>query len=209
MIGAPQRGACGSTNPAVAFECRMPKSAHCEISRLPVSIFPNARVRDMNIDSVSRLEDLLSEPTPAVIETLARVSGDILILGVAGKMGLTLARMARRAADACGSKRRVIGVARFSEPAHETQLRAHEVETIRCDLLDETAVERLPDCPNVIFMAGMKFGSTTSEPLTWAMNSYLPALVARKFARSQIVAFSTGNIYGLVPVRANSCSWPT
>jgi nucleoside-diphosphate-sugar epimerase len=94
----------------------------------------------------------------------------------------------------------VIGVARFSTAAHEANLQRHGIETIRCDLLDEAAVEKLPDAPNVIFMAGMKFGASSSEPLTWAMNAYVPALVARKFSRSRIVAFSTGNVYGLAPM---------
>ena len=145
------------------------------------------------------LDDRLSEPTAEVIETLRRVAGDIILLGVAGKMGPTLARMARRASDAAGQRRRVIGVARFSGGG-EAWLNAHGVETVRCDLLDPAAVEQLPDAPNVIFMAGRKFGSTGDEASTWAMNAYLPAIVCRKFRRSRIVAFSTGNVYGLTPV---------
>jgi nucleoside-diphosphate-sugar epimerase len=152
------------------------------------------------VESVERLEELLSEPTEAVSETLARIDGDVLVLGVAGKMGPTLSRMARRASDARGTKRRVIGVARFSNAAHEAALQRQGIETIRADLLDETAIARLPDVPNVIFMAGMKFGATGNEPLTWAMNAHVPALVARRFSRSRVVAFSTGNVYGLAPV---------
>jgi len=146
-----------------------------------------------------QLEDLLSQPSPEVIASLGQLPGDILILGVAGKMGPTLARMARRASEAAGVTRRVIGVARFSGGG-EAELRSHGIETIRCDLLDEQAVAGLPDVPNVVFMAGMKFGTTGNEALTWAMNTYLPALVCRKFAHSRIVAFSTGNVYGLSPV---------
>jgi nucleoside-diphosphate-sugar epimerase len=151
------------------------------------------------IRDVEHLEDLLSEPSAAAIEAMRRVDGDILILGVAGKMGPTLARMARRALDAAGASGRVIGVARFSSPGLQTAIERHGVETIRCDLLDEDALERLPDAANVIFMAGRKFGSTGDEPLTWAMNTYLPALVSRRYRRSRIVAFSTGNVYGLTP----------
>lgn len=153
------------------------------------------------LESVEQLEELLSRPTPAVLDTFRDVPGDVLVLGVAGKMGPTLARMARRAADATGGQRRVLGVARFSNPDEEARLRAHGIETLRADLLDAAAVERLPDAPNVVFMAGMKFGSTGNESATWAMNSYLPGVVARRFRASRIVAFSTGNIYGLAPVK--------
>jgi nucleoside-diphosphate-sugar epimerase len=151
------------------------------------------------IRNVNHLEELLSEPSAAAVDAMRRVDGDILILGVAGKMGPTLARMARRAADAAGASRRVIGVSRFSSPAQQAVLEQHGVETIRCDLLDERSLEQLPDAPNVIFMAGRKFGSTGDEPLTWAMNAYLPARVCRRYPRSRIVAFSTGNVYGLTP----------
>jgi nucleoside-diphosphate-sugar epimerase len=96
----------------------------------------------------------------------------------------------------------VIGVARFSDAAQETALQAHGIETVRADLLDESALNRLPDAPNVIFMAGRKFGSTGGEALTWAMNVHLPTLVCRRYSTSRIVAFSTGNVYGLSPVRA-------
>jgi nucleoside-diphosphate-sugar epimerase len=148
----------------------------------------------------SQLDDLLSAPSPAAIETMRQLEGDLIVLGVAGKMGPTLARMARRASDAAGVTRRVIGVSRFSEAAHEQALHEHGVETIRCDLLDEAAVSRLPDAPLVVYMAGRKFGSTGVESLTWAMNTWLPAVVCRRYADSRIAAFSTGNVYGLSPV---------
>ena len=153
-----------------------------------------------SIASVEELDRLLSEPTPGVIETMRRMDGDLILLGVAGKMGPTLARMAKRASDAAGKPRRIIGVSRFSSPEHERELQQHGIETIRCDLLDETALGQLPDVPNVLYLAGMKFGSTGQESLTWAMNTYLPALVCKKYRHSKIVAFSTGNVYGLVPV---------
>ncbi len=153
-----------------------------------------------SIGSVEELEDVLSRPTDAVVQTLGRLQGDIIVLGVAGKMGPTLARMARRASETAGVRRRVIGVARFTDARHQTELQAHGIETLRCDLLDEAAVAALPDAPNIVYMAGMKFGSSGQEALTWAMNCHLPALVCKKYSRSKIVAFSTGNIYGLVPV---------
>ena len=131
---------------------------------------------------------------------LSRVEGDILILGAAGKMGPTLARMARRAADAARLKRRVIAVSRFGSGGARERLEQWGVQTIAADLLDEAQLAALPDAPNVIYMAGMKFGATGQEPLTWAMNTLLPALVAKRYAQSRIVAFSTGNVYGLSPV---------
>src|SRR2546421_2177022 len=146
------------------------------------------------------LDDLLSKPTPGAIETMRRLRGDVIILGVAGKMGPSLAAMVKRASDAAGSKRRVIGVSRFGSAGAEEALQKHGIQTIRADLLDEAQLDRLPDAPNVIYMAGMKFGSTGQEGLTWAMNAYLPGMVCQRFKTSRIVAFSTGNIYGLVPV---------
>ncbi len=150
------------------------------------------------IRDLDHLVDLLSEPTPAAIEAV-RGGGDIVILGVAGKMGPTLARMARRAIDAAGVDGRVIGVSRFSSPVQRRALEASGIATVRCDLLDGPAVASLPDAPNVVFMAGRKFGSTGDEALTWALNTHLPSLVCRRYRGSRIVAFSTGNVYGLTP----------
>ncbi len=152
------------------------------------------------IENLDHLEDLLSEPTPHAVETLSHLDGDLILLGVAGKMGPTLARMARRASDAAGSHRRILGVARFSDPSVEHKLQVHGIETIRCDLLDQDQLRRLPDVPNVIAMFGMKFGSTGQEARTWAMNCLAPALVCQKYSKSRLVAFSTGNVYGLSPV---------
>ena len=153
------------------------------------------------IRDLTELEERLSEPTPGVIDTLGKLQGDVMVLGAAGKMGPTLTRMARRASDAAGVVRRVIGVSRYSNPDGQSKLEAHGVETIRADLLDESALNALPDAPNIVYMAGMKFGSTDNEALTWAMNVHLPALVCRRFAASRIAAFSTGNVYGPVSVR--------
>lgn len=151
------------------------------------------------IRDTPHLEELLSEPTEGVIEALGSLKGDIIVLGAAGKMGPTLSRMARRASDAAGSRRRVIAVSRFSQPGSEQSFTSHGVETIRCDLLEPEQLAALPDAPNVVYMAGMKFGSTGSESLTWAMNTFLPGQVALKYCHSRIAAFSTGNIYGLTP----------
>ena len=164
--------------------------------------------RDMlpeRFESIEALEEFMTEPTPAVIEDLGRAPGDILILGVAGKMGPTLARMAKRAAP----ERRVISVARFSNAAARRELERRGVEAIACDLLDRAAVEALPRAPNIIFMAGMKFGATGNEPLTWAMNVHVPAIVAEVYKASRIVAFSTGCVYPFVPVESGGATEET
>jgi len=153
------------------------------------------------IENDAHLEDLLSNPSPAAIEALGRLDGDLVILGVGGKMGPSLARMAVRASETAGVKRRIIGVARFSRPGLEAQIRGWGIDTLRCDLLDPDQVGRLPDAANVVVMTGMKFGATGQETLTWAMNAHVPALVAGKYRRGRLVAFSTGNVYGLSPVR--------
>jgi dTDP-4-dehydrorhamnose reductase len=157
----------------------------------------------ISIRDVAQLEEFLSAPSEAVIHALGRLDGDIVVLGVGGKMGPTLAAMAKRASVAAGNKRRVIGVARFSSPNLEHHLQGWGIETLRCDLLDRKALAHLPDAANVVYMAGMKFGSTGNESLTWAMNSFLPGLVGERYANSRIVAFSTGNVYGLSPVSNN------
>src|SRR6266568_908650 len=149
------------------------------------------------IQTIEQLEELLSEPTEPVVEIMRRLRGDILLLGVAGKIGPSLARMAKRASDLAGVHRRVIGVSRFSATEEQARLEAHGVETIRCDLLDESAVAHLPPAPNVIYLAGLKFGSTEDAARTWAINTYLPSIVCRKYRASRIVAFSTGAVYGL------------
>lgn len=159
--------------------------------------FPQEKI----IRDETHLEDLLSEPTPGVIAALGRLAGDLVILGVGGKMGPSLARMARRASEAAGVRRRVIGVARFSKPGLDRQLQSWGLETVSCDLLEEDQVARLPEAPLVMVMAGMKFGSTGQEALTWAQNAYLPAAICRRYRHSRVVAFSTGNVYGLSPVR--------
>lgn len=148
------------------------------------------------VESVAALDELLARPTQALIDDLGRVDGDIMILGVAGKMGPTVAALAKAAAP----ERRIIGVARFSDPEIKSWLEARGIETINCDLLDEAAIAALPKAPNIIFMAGRKFGAEGDLALTWAMNAHVPALVAQAFPKSRIVAFSTGCVYPFVPV---------
>jgi nucleoside-diphosphate-sugar epimerase len=145
----------------------------------------------------SELDDLLSTPRAETLAALDACSGDVIVLGAGGKMGPTLARMVRRAAR---GDRRVIAVSRWSSAEAARALREHNVETVSCDLLDRDAVARLPDAPNIIFMAGQKFGTTGAPAMTWAMNTLVPANCAERYKSSRIVAFSTGNVYPLTPI---------
>jgi nucleoside-diphosphate-sugar epimerase len=147
----------------------------------------------------AELDDLLSPPRPQTIAALEACPGDVIILGAGGKMGPTLARMAARAAR---DARRIIAVSRWSSASAERALNDAGVETVRCDLLDRAAVSRLPDAPNVVFMAGQKFGTTGQPAMTWGMNTIVPAICAERYRGSRIVAFSTGNVYPLTPVHA-------
>ncbi len=151
---------------------------------------------------VEELEEFMSRPSRPLVDDMAQLDGDIMVLGAGGKMGPTLARLAKRAAP----RKRVIGVARFSDPAARQNLERHDVETITCDLLDRDAVAALPKPVNVVFMAGRKFGSTGSEELTWAMNVHVPAVVAEAFARSRIVTFSTGCVYPFAATDSDGCT---
>jgi nucleoside-diphosphate-sugar epimerase len=155
-----------------------------------------------HFDNVEHLEDVMTMPSAALVAALADVPGDILVLGVGGKMGPTLARLAKRAAPA----KRVIGVARFSEPGMKAAIEHHGIECIVADLLSREQLAALPDVPNVVFMAGRKFGSSGSEWLTWAMNAHVPALVAERYAASRIVAFSTACVYPFVDVNGPGAS---
>jgi len=142
------------------------------------------------------LEEFMSAPSSALVADLARAPGDILVLGVGGKMGPTLARMAKRAVP----DRRVIGVARFSSRGLRERLEARGIECIAADLLDRSALERLPRLPNVVFMAGHKFGAAGNAAFTWAMNVGVPFMVADAFRGSRIVVFSTACVYPYVEV---------
>lgn len=150
-----------------------------------------------NIETISALEERLSRPAGADVSAMAELKGDLLILGAGGKMGPSLAALARRASDGAGVSRRIIAVSRFSDELVRRQLEDQRIDTISLDLLKPGALAALPDIPNVIFMAARKFGTTGSAHLTWAMNTLLPGLVAERFRNSQIVAFSTGNVYPL------------
>ena len=151
------------------------------------------------------LEDFMTTPDDALCDSLARVDGDIIVLGVGGKMGPTLAGLAKRAAPG----KRVVGAARFTDPRVPQKLAAWGVEAIQCDLLDRDAVAALPRLANVVFMAGRKFGAVGDDDVTWAMNAYVPAVVAETFHESRIVAFSTGCVYPFVDVRSQGATEET
>ena len=155
--------------------------------------------------TVEELEHVMTEPSAALIEDMVKLDGNIMILGIGGKMGPTLALMAKKAIDKAGVDKKVIGVSRFSNGPLKGNLEKWGIETIAVDLLDEEGLKSLPVEKNVIYMAGNKFGTTGNEHFTWAMNAYLPGRVAEHFKGSRIVAFSTGNVYPLVPVAFGGC----
>lgn len=154
----------------------------------------------------AELEERLSRPTPGAIEVLRRLPGDLLVLGAGGKMGPSLCRMARRALDAGGLPGRVIAVSRFGDAEVAAALERDGVITHRADLLDREALTRLPDAPNILFLAGQKFGTRDAPHRTWAMNAIVPVLVAERYAARRFVVFSTGNVYPLTPVASGGAA---
>ncbi|WP_339821372.1 NAD(P)-dependent oxidoreductase [Paenibacillus sp. FSL R7-0216] len=159
--------------------------------------------------TILELEQRLSEPSDRLVRDLAGLDGDVLILGVGGKMGPSLAKLLARGLAAAGKNARVTGVSRFSAGTLREELEAAGIRTVSADLLEEAALSRLPEARNVIYMAGHKFGTTGREYYTWAMNAYLPGRVAEKFKASRIVAFSSGNIYPLTAVTQGGASEET
>lgn len=149
-----------------------------------------------------QLEELLSRPTSEVVDLFKTLEGDIIFLGIAGKIGPSIARMAMRACKEAGVSKRIIGVSRFSNELERNQIEQFGIETIRGNLLEPDFVNTLPKVKNVVFLAGMKFGAEGNLSLTWAMNAYMPAMVAEHFKDSRIVAFSTGCVYPLVNIRS-------
>lgn len=161
------------------------------------------------IDSIEALEERLTRPDPALIDFVKTLDGDLVIVGVGGKMGPTLARMAARADQAAGVSRRITGVSTFSQSGLREQLESVGVATHKADLLAPGAVASLPDAANVIYMLGRKFGSTGAEWLTWATNVLVAGRVAERYAASRIVAFSSGNVYPFVPVDSGGATEDT
>ncbi len=152
------------------------------------------------------LEQELLTPSDALVSDMSKIEGDIIILGVGGKMGPGMAKLARKAVISAGVNKRIIGISRFSEEGTREELESEGIETISADLLNEKQLVELPDAANILYLAGTKFGTTGKEPFTWAMNSYLPGRIAEKYKNSRIVAFSTGNIYPFTPVSSGGLS---
>ncbi|MES2307409.1 MAG: NAD(P)-dependent oxidoreductase [Verrucomicrobiota bacterium] len=148
----------------------------------------------------NEIDAFLARPTPGVLETLARQTGDVMVSGAGGKMGPTLCLMLVEALKQIKSSAKVLAVSRFSSAESRQLLESVGVKTIPCDLLDRQAVAALPDAPNILFLAGQKFGTTEGPELTWAMNTIVPANVAERFPKSRIVAFSTGCVYSFTNV---------
>ncbi len=153
-------------------------------------------IRRDRAESVEELERRLSEPGEADRAFIRELQGDILVLGAGGKMGPSLAKLAKRAADQAGIAKRVLAVSRFASDATRRDLEAAGVEVVALDLLNPDDAKRLPECRNVLYLAGRKFGSTDRPDLTWATNAIAPALAVYRYRKSRIVAFSTGNVYG-------------
>jgi nucleoside-diphosphate-sugar epimerase len=148
------------------------------------------------------LDELISRPSDEVIEMFSHLEGDIIFLGISGKIGPSLASMAKRACDEAGVSKRIVGVSLFDSPEQQKRIESIGIETIHGDLLNTDFLKSLPSLKNVFFLAGMKFGSLDNLSLTWAVNSYLPGVVVEHFKHSRIVAFSTGCVYPLVPVKS-------
>ncbi len=155
------------------------------------------------------LDMKLSTPSPQLIKDMSKIQGDILILGAGGKMGPSLAILAKNAIREAGIHKRVIAASRFTDPIVTRLMKDNEIETISVDLLEPGALEQLPEIPNVIYMAGRKFGTDGQEAQTWAMNAWLPSLVAEKYKHSRIVVFSSGNIYPMTPVHSGGATEET
>jgi nucleoside-diphosphate-sugar epimerase len=151
------------------------------------------------VQDEAHLEELLARPSAADVDFARTLSGDVLVLGAGGKMGPSLVRRVQRAFQAVGLRHRVLAASRFSDPAVSAALAQEGIEPLACDLLDPEQVARLPRAPNVLYLAGRKFGSTDRPDLTWAHNVVVPMHVARHFAGARIVVFSSGNVYPLSP----------
>jgi hypothetical protein len=146
------------------------------------------------IQTEQELDERLSRPSDADVSGLAAVDGDLIILGASGKMGPSLARLARRAANRAKVEKKIIAVARFTNEIVRSQLASEGIEIVTCDLLEPGAPSGLPDAADVVYMAARKFGTTGSKYLSWAINTYLPGLVAERYRNSRIVTFSVHSI---------------
>lgn len=157
------------------------------------------------INTVEELEEVLTTPSEALIASLGELTGGLMVLGAGGKMGVSLAILAKRAIDWGGLSKRIVAVSRFSNPAARTSLTATGVETIACDLFNMVHLNRLPEMENIVYMVGQKFGTAGREWSTWAINAYLPGVVANRFRHSRLVLFSSGNVYPFCKFESGGC----
>lgn len=158
------------------------------------------------IRNEEQLHDALTRPYDEDVELARRLDGDVIVLGAGGKMGPTLVVRIARALEQAGSPHKVIAASRFSHEDSRREIEAAGAETISVDLMADGALDTLPDCTNVIYLVGMKFGASGRQPLTWALNAFLPGKVASRFRNVRIVALSTGNVYPMVPVETGGCA---
>lgn len=147
------------------------------------------------VGNESELDELLSCPTPRLVEFIKAIASPLVILGASGKMGPSLALLARRAADAARHSLEIVGVSRFNDSAARRWLEERGVKTIACDLLDRSDVARLPETKNALYLAGLKFGTAQNPSTTWALNALAPAHICERYAGSRIAVLSTGNVY--------------
>ncbi|MCE7057697.1 epimerase [Algoriphagus sp. AGSA1] len=159
--------------------------------------------------NLRELENELTVPSEALIADMARIEGDIMLLGIGGKMGPSMGKLAVDAIKAAGLEKRVYGVSRFSDAGAMKSLQEAGVETISCDLLNDGELQKLPQVQNIVYLAGHKFGTTGNEDFTWAMNAYLPGRVSEKFKNSRLVVFSSGNVLPFVPISSGGATEKT
>jgi nucleoside-diphosphate-sugar epimerase len=157
------------------------------------------------IETEEQLNEVLTRPTARLVEFIKSVGSPLLVLGAGGKMGPTLAVLAKRAAAAAGHPLEVLAVSRFSGPNAREWLEAHRVKTRACDLLDARAVRELPEADSVVYCVGLKFGTAQDPAATWAINTIVPARVIERYPRARIAALSTGNVYPLAEVAEGGC----
>lgn len=152
------------------------------------------------------LDEMLVTPSQKLIEDMKKLDGDIMVVGAGGKMGPSLCVLAKNAIKKAGVTKRVIAVSRFTDEIATNFLHENGIETVGVDLLEEGSIEKLETVKNIIYMAGRKFGTDGEEALTWAMNTYLPGEIAKRFRESRIVVFSSGNIYPMMPIHSGGAA---
>ena len=147
------------------------------------------------IRNEEEVEEVLTRPSGELVEFIKSVSSPLLILGAGGKMGPTLAVLAKRAAEVAGHALEVVAVSRFGDASARRWLEERGVKTVSADLLQAKEVKKLPEAKDIIYLVGMKFGTTQNPAATWAANTIVPARICERYPKSRMVALSTGNVY--------------